>query len=257
VDLALKHNLHHGNTNVAGIDDDIDQAPFARLTSTQPWRPWHRYQHVYMWVLYGFLTLRWFLIGDFVDLKHHGVGTNRFPRSPRRRDIALLFFGKALHIGWAIALPLVYHRWWVVLRFYRAISWLVGLLLATMFQLAHCVELADFPQADTKRRGSDFVAHQFATTFDVHCRTKTGARMQHWLMGGLDYQIEHHLAPRLPHTIYALVARRLDQACAEQDLELRYHTTPWQAIRSHERWLKQMGKRPAPADPAGNRIEPN
>src|SRR6185295_3952311 len=133
----FKHNnLHHGNTNVAGIDDDIDQAPFARLTSTQPWRPWHRYQHVYMWVLYGFLTLRWFLIGDFVDLKHHGVGPNRFPRPPRRRDIALLFVGKALHIGWAIALPLVYHRWWVVMLFYLSISWLVGLLLATMFQLA-------------------------------------------------------------------------------------------------------------------------
>jgi linoleoyl-CoA desaturase len=244
----FKHNnLHHGNTNVAGVDDDINQAPFARLTPAQPWRPRHRYQHLYMWFLYGFLTLRWLLIGDFAELTRRGVGTKRFPRQPRRRDIAVLFSGKALHIGWAIALPLVYHRWWVVLSFYLAISWLAGLLLATMFQLAHCVELAEFPPADAERRGSDFTAHQFATTLDVHCRTKTGAHLLHWLMGGLDFQVEHHLAPRLPHTIYPLVAQRLDRACAEQGIEVRYHATPWQAICSHERWLKQMGKRPSSA----------
>ena len=244
----FKHNnLHHGNTNVAGVDDDINQSPFARLTPAQPWRPRHRYQHLYMWFLYGFLTLRWLLIGDFAELKRRGVGTKRFPRQPRPREIAVLFAGKALHIGWAVALPLVYHRWWVVLSFYLAISWLVGLLLATMFQLAHCVELAEFPPADAERRGSDFAAHQFATTLDVHCRTRTGAHLQHWLMGGLDFQVEHHLAPRLPHTIYPLVAQRLDRACVAQGIEVRHHATPWQAICSHERWLKRMGKRPPSA----------
>ena len=102
----------------SGIDADIDQAPFARLAPDQPWRPWHRYQHLYMWVLYGFLTLQWFLISDFVDLKNHGIGHQRFARQPRRRDIGMIAVGKMLHIGWAVALPLVYHRWWVVLTFY-------------------------------------------------------------------------------------------------------------------------------------------
>jgi Fatty acid desaturase len=63
----FKHNyLHHGNTNVVGIDADIDQVPFARLAPDQTWRQWHRYQHVYTWGLYGFLTLEWLLISDFV-----------------------------------------------------------------------------------------------------------------------------------------------------------------------------------------------
>ena len=76
----FKHNnLHHGNTNMVGIDADIDQAPFARLAPDQPWRPWHRYQHFYMWALYGFLTLQWLLISDFVDLKNHGIGHQRLP----------------------------------------------------------------------------------------------------------------------------------------------------------------------------------
>jgi linoleoyl-CoA desaturase len=241
----FKHNnLHHGNTNMVGIDADIDQAPFARLAPSQPWRPWHRYQHLYMWVLYGFLTLQWFLISDFVDLKNHGIAHQRFARQPRRRDIGMIAVGKLLHIGWAIALPLAYHRWWIVLTFYLAISWTVGLLLATMFQLAHCAQLAEFPAADTARRGPDFMAHQLRTTVDVHCRTKLGARALHWLMGGLDYQIEHHLAPRLPHTVYPLVAERLRRACTECHLTIHSHATPWQAVRSHARWLKAMGARP-------------
>ena len=241
----FKHNnLHHGNTNMVGIDADIDQAPFARLAPDQPWRPWHRYQHLYMWVLYGFLTLQWLLISDFVDLRNHGIGRQRFTRQPRRRDVAMIALGKLMHVGWAFALPLVYHRWWVVLTFYLAVSWMVGLLLATMFQLAHCTEGVEFPDADAPRRGPDFIAHQLRTTIDVHCRTKLGGHALHWLMGGLDYQVEHHLAPRLPHTVYPLVAERLTQACDQCHLTIHSHPTPWKAVRSHARWLKMMGTRP-------------
>ena len=241
----FKHNnLHHGNTNMVGFDADIDQAPFARLAPDQPWRPWHRYQHFYMWVLYGFLTLQWFLISDYVDLMNHGIGRQRFARQPRRRDVGMIAVGKLLHASWAIALPLVYHRWWVVLTFYLAISWTVGLLLATMFQLAHCAEPAAFPASDIPRRGPDFIAHQLRTTVDVHCRTRIGAGALHWLMGGLDFQVEHHLAPRLPHTVYPLVARRLNRACKACELTVKSHATPWRAIRSHGRWLKAMGTRP-------------
>jgi linoleoyl-CoA desaturase len=241
----FKHNnLHHGNTNVVGVDADINQSPFARLMPLQPWRPWHRYQHLYMWVLYGFVTLRWFLIADWVNLSQRGVGHHRFPRPPRRADVVLLAVGKALHVGWAIALPLAFHRWWVVLVFYLVISWIVGILLATFFQLAHCNDLAEFADPDTPRRGLDFVEHQLRTTVDVRCRTAVGRCSLQWLMGGLDHQVEHHLAPRLPHTVYSLVAGRLDSACAERLLTVRTHTSPWQAVRAHGHWLKLMGARP-------------
>ena len=241
----FKHNnLHHGNTNVDGVDTDIDQAPFARLTTTQRWRPWHRYQHLYMWVLYGFLTLQWFLISDFANLKMRGVGTHRFPRQPTRRTVVGITAGKAMHFAWALAIPFLFHSWWVVLTFYVAVSWTVGFALAIMFQLAHCTEVAEFPAAHAPRRGADFVQHQLETTVDVHCRTRAGQRALHWIMGGLDFQVEHHLAPRLPHTIYPLIAARLQQACAAQQLRLRSHATPWQAIRSHARWLRLMGAHP-------------
>lgn len=241
----FKHNnLHHGNTNVDGVDADIDQAPFARLTPSQPWRPWHRIQHLYLWPLYGLLPLQWLVRSDFADLLRGGIGDHAFPRPPRPRDRLVIVAGKVVHVTWALAIPMLLHTWWIVLLVYLAISWAVGVALSTMFQLAHCTPLATFPEADEPRRGEHFVEHQLATTADVRCRTATGARALHWIMGGLDHQVEHHLAPKLPHTAYPLLAARLEAACRAAGLRVSSHPTPWSAIRAHARWLRAMGMRP-------------
>jgi linoleoyl-CoA desaturase len=242
----FKHNrLHHGNTNVVGTDMDIEQAPFARLTPQQTWRPWHRYQHVYMWLLYGFLTLQWFLISDFVDLAQRGIGGHRFPRQPRPRDVIAISFGKLLHLTWAVAIPLMFHAWWVVLVVYVSVSWSVGLLLATTFQLAHCTALVEFAEHDAPRRGEHFVDHQLRTTADIGRGPNLRSGAVHWMMGGLDRQVEHHLAPRLPHTVYPLVATRLDRACADGPEQVRRYVGLVPAVRAHGSWLRAMGRRPA------------
>ena len=156
----FKHNkLHHLNANVAGYDTDIDQAPFAHLAPQQQWRPWHRYQHLYMWVLYGFLALQWFLLSDFAVLVRCKIGSHPLPAAPPDADVAMTFLGKAVHLGWAIVLPMICYPWWGVLGFYLASSWLVGFVLANVFQLAHCVDRAEFLDPDTPRRGADFEAY--------------------------------------------------------------------------------------------------
>jgi linoleoyl-CoA desaturase len=234
------NNLHHGNTNVDGVDNDISQAPWARLAPSQPWRRWHRFQHLYMWFLYGLLTIKWLVFGDFANLLRGRVGGQPLARRPRRRDVALLIAGKVAHLTWAIGIPLLLHPWWVVAAFYLACAWLVGLTLAIIFQLAHCVDNAEFIAADAPRRGDAFELHQLRTTVDVDTRVR-GLR---WLMGGLNHQIEHHLLPRLPHTLYPSVARRLRAACAARGLPYHVHPTVLAALRSHARWLRQMGRPP-------------
>jgi linoleoyl-CoA desaturase len=243
----FKHNsLHHLNTNVVGYDADIDQAPFARLAPQQPWRPWHRYQHLYMWVLYGFLTLQWFVLSDVATLLRRKVRGRELSPAPRKRDVTLIVTGKLVHLSWAILIPLAFHPWWGVLGFYLVCSWSVGFLLANIFQLAHCVDLAEFFTPDTPRRGPDFELHQLRTTVDIRCSTPIVRRFVPWLMGGLDCQIEHHLAPRLPHTTYALIAPRLQAECERRGVQYRVHQGLTAAVRSHARWLHEMGKRPAP-----------
>jgi linoleoyl-CoA desaturase len=238
-----KHNsLHHGNTNVVGIDTDIEQMPFARLAPSQPWKRWYRYQHIYMWPLYGFLTVQWMLFSDFASLVTRHIGSQPIRTRPRKRDIAMLMSGKVLHLAWAVALPLFFHRWWMVITFYFAVSWLVGFTLAVFFQLAHCVDTIGFAEPATPRRGDQFAGHQLHTTANVRCRTPIIGRGIAWLMGGLHHQIEHHLAPGLPHTSYPAMAARVHEVCNARDIDYHVHTSLWSALGSHTRWLRAMGR---------------
>ncbi len=238
-----QHNgIHHGNTNVVGIDADIEQMPFARLAPGQPWRPWHRFQHVYMWLLYGFLAMR-MLVSDFSGVFTRRIGHQRIPRSPKRRDVIELFGGKVLHLLWAVVVPLLFHPWWVVLVFYVCMSWAVGLILATFFQLAHCNDLVGFKEMTAARRGDDFAGHQLETTANV--RTSGISRPIGWLMGGLNHQIEHHLAPGVPHPAYPAMADRVRDLCARHRIAYHVHPSFTAAIASHVRWLRAMGRRPS------------
>jgi linoleoyl-CoA desaturase len=244
----FKHNiLHHANTNVGGVDTDILQAPFARLAPSQPWRRWHRGQHVYLWFLYGFMVIKNVFISDICNLARACIGGQPLRRRPRPRDIGAVLTGKAVHVSWALVVPLFFHSWWVVLTFYFVCSWIVGLVLAVTFQLAHCVDLAEFPDGDAERRGDQFVTHQLLTTADVASHVPLAGHAFRWLVGGLDHQIEHHLAPRLPHTIYPWLAARFRRKCAEVGINCRIHGSVWQALCSHARWLKTMGQPTIPS----------
>jgi linoleoyl-CoA desaturase len=244
----FKHNhLHHGNTNVPGFDSDIEQEPFARLSPDQQWRSWHRWQHVYLWFLYGFFAMKNLLFGDLRNLAAHRVGSQELPGATRRSVVARIVLGKVGHIGWALVVPFFFNPWWGVLAFYAVCSWVVGFTLAVVFQLAHCVDVAGFPAVDTPRRGNDFYSHQLLTTVDIASPVPVLGHVFRWLVGGLDCQIEHHLSPRLPHTVYPIVARRFHRLCREAGITVRRHSGVWSAIRSHTRWLIDMGRRPLTA----------
>ena len=243
----FQHNdLHHRHTNVEGVDTDIDQAPFARLAPSQVWKPWHRFQHVYMWPLYGFLTLQWFVASDVRAVVAGGMGAQRFRTRPRRADLVRLAAGKAVHITWALAIPMLSHPWWAVLAWYVACSWLVGFGLAVVFQVAHCVDNADFETDNVRRRGDDVVRHQLRTTVDVRLGRGPVAAYLGFFSGGLAYQVEHHLAPKIPHTHYPAMAAKVRAMCAANGLDHRAHPSARAAIASHQRWLRCMGTRPSP-----------
>lgn len=239
-----KHNVvHHHNTNVMGVDADIEQAPFARLSPHQRWRPWHRFQTLYLWPLYGFLTVKWFLFGDLLALRQVLAGPPQ--RRPDVFAVLKLFSGKVFHATWALLLPLLWYPWWAVAVVYLVCSWAVGFTLAVTFQLAHCVDRAEFVEPGAELTGDAALAHQLATTADVTTSSRLGRAYVAWVAGGLDYQVEHHLAPRLPHTVYAAMARRVDEVCAANGLERRRHQSIGAALASHQRRLRAMSRRPA------------
>ena len=242
----IQHNqLHHGNTNVVGFDADIELAPWARLAPSQPWRRRFRWQHVYIWPLYGMLALKNLFVSDTLSLLNGRIGEQPLPRRPSKSVLGRLAAGKLVHVSWALAIPMLFNPWRLVLAWYVVCSWLVGFMLAMIFQLAHSVDIAQVATPAAQRRGEQFADHQLRTTVDIASPMPVVGHVFRWLAGGLDHQIEHHLAPGLPHTIYPRLARRLREACDRHGFEYRLHSGVFAAISAHTRWLRTMGRRPS------------
>ena len=142
-----------------------------------------------------------------------------------------------------LGVPMLYHEWWVVALFYLFVTGMIGVFLTVVFQLAHCVEEAEFPApADTTMQMEDaWAVHQVETTVDF----ARDNRFLTWILGGLNFQIVHHLFPRICHIHYPALSRIVEQTCNEYGVRYAVHPTFMAGVRSHYRWLKRMGRAPA------------
>ena len=241
----IQHNqLHHSHTNVVGYDADVELGPWARVAPGQSWRPRYRWQHIYIWPLYGFLAIKNLLVSDLLSLVHGRIGQQPIRTPITVGLVARITLGKCAHLAWAVVIPIMFNPWWAVLAFYAVCSWTVGLILAVIFQVAHCVDTVEAVDAGSPRRGRDFATHQLRTTANVATPGPVSGPLLRWIAGGLDHQIEHHLAPGLPHTIYPALAARFRTALARCDIHYRVHADPLTALCAHARWLRTMGMQP-------------
>ena len=146
--------------------------PFARLMPVQAPRPWYRLQHYYIWALYCVMGLRWQTVGDVSAFARGSIGTSAL-RLPRRWDLVGLIGGKVIFISWAIVVPLLFYPWWAVLGAYLAYSMVVSLIMAVTFQLAHCVEEADFASPeDLAGEPRLWAVHEVETTVNFCPRNR-------------------------------------------------------------------------------------
>jgi len=236
---ACKHNIvHHTYANITGHDDDIDIGNLGRLSPHQRRFAFHRWQHIYLWLLYGFVTVKWQFYDDFRDVINGRFGGRRHTR-PKGWDLATFVGGKILFFSLAIGIPLLAHSVWTVLAFYLAVSFVQGVVMSMAFQLPHCAENAAFPlpQPETGRMETPWAVHQVQTTVNY----ARGNRLLSWFVGGLNFQIEHHLFPRVCHVHYAAIAPLVEQTCAEFGVNYQANETFRSAIASHFRWLRKMG----------------
>jgi linoleoyl-CoA desaturase len=238
-----KHNLHHNFPNISGADEDIDLSPIAHLSPRQPLYAIHRFQHFYIWFFYCLLALKWHFVGDSINLIRGHIGGHAIQR-PKGWEAIILLGGKTLFFFLAFVLPAVFHEFWVVLIFYAITSIVVSLVLSVIFQLAHCVEEANFPLPirGTKQMERPWAIHQVESSVDFS-RTN---RWLTWYVGGLNFQIEHHLFPTMCHFHYPEIAPIVETVCAEFGLKYSSHPTFYAALVSHFRFLRldRMALRP-------------
>jgi linoleoyl-CoA desaturase len=174
--------FHHTYVNITGHDTDIDLGMLARLTPHQRRLAFHRWQHLYLWPLYGVLAIKWQLLDDFRKLISGRISNQPFPR-PRGWDLVTLAAGKATFFAVAFVIPLHFHSPGAVLFYYGIAGLVTGTVLSVVFQVAHCVEEAEFPvpRASTGRIDRAWAIHQAETTVDFARRSC----MVTWLVGGL------------------------------------------------------------------------
>ena len=247
-----KHNrLHHIYTNIHTLDNDLQTNGLLRFSPGQPWRPWHRFQHYYAFALYSLLTLSWVTIGDCRKLLSGRIGHSTL-RQPTRADIGVFCFTKMGYFGYALLLPLYFHPWQHVLLAFVGVHLLLGVTLSVVFQLAHTVERTSFPTPDahTGMMPKEWAVHEVETTanFAPHNPWVT------WYLGGLNFQIEHHLFARVCHIHYPAISTIVAETCHAFALPYVCYPTVRSAIAAHYRFLKTLGRRPtalpSPPSPA-------
>lgn len=240
----FKHNIaHHSHPNVVGQDDDISHGVLLRISPLQKWYPHHRFQVVYAWILYSVFAIEWQLISEFRNyFSKRWVGSTFVP-VPRRADLILFWLTRVLFLGLAFILPFCLHPVAHVLAIYAISAVTLSLVMALVFQLAHCSDMTAFRTISSENPliPRPWDEHQVETTVDF----APGNRPLTWYLGGLNFQIEHHLFPRVCHVNYPALAPIVAATCRAHGVRYVVHPTMFAALRSHARLLREMGRRPA------------
>ena len=236
----IKHNVvHHTYTNVDGLDDDIIKTPVLRLCPTQEWKPVHRYQFIYMFLIYSISTILWVFLTDLLKYFSRKIIVTEMKIT--RKEHIIFWTSKLLYVVFYCVIPIMLVGWqsWIV--GYLIVNCTMGLTLALVFQLAHVVEKTEFEVAEDKPKmiDSEWAIHEVKTTANFAANNKIIS----WFVGGLNYQIEHHLFPRVSHVHYAAISNIVQEHCKQHKLPYHTYNTMSGAIASHVRVMKELGVR--------------
>jgi linoleoyl-CoA desaturase len=237
-----KHNIiHHTYTNVDGIDDDIAKSPLIRQSSSQVWKPAHRAQHIYLWFIYALSSFLWIFVTDFVKYGSKKIYTTELKHMSFREHV-IFWSTKVLYVVFYIVIPIIMvgTSKWLVGFIFMHIT--LGLSLAVVFQLAHVIEETEFEYCGDEDVviENEWAIHQLKTTANF----APGNAFITWFVGGLNYQVEHHLFPRISHIHYPALSKIIQEKCQEFDLPYNSIPTMGKAIRSHYRHMRSLGNNP-------------
>lgn len=239
----IQHNvLHHTYTNVDGMDEDIDVNGLMRFSPNQERLKAHRYQHIYAWFLYGLLTINWFFRKDYRQIhRYNKMGLLTTQNISFVKGLTIIIVTKLAYAFMIIALPIwiAPASWYISLIGFFVMQFIAGFLLSVIFQSAHIVPSSDFPVPDESGNiKADWAVNQLYNTSNFAPR----ARILSWYVGGLNFQVEHHLFPNICHVHYKDISKIVKQTAIEYNLPYYSYTTFLGAVKDHAKLLKNLGK---------------
>lgn len=237
----IQHNvLHHSYTNVHGYDEDIDKG-IIRFSPNQERKGMFRFQALYAPLLYGLMTIYWFLAKDYVQLyKYNRQDLLKTQNLTFGRAFLGITFHKTWYVLLTIVMPLIVlpFHWSAVILGFVLMHLICGWILAAIFQPAHVVEETQFfKPSDEGNVENNWAIHQLLTTANFANKNKLFT----WLVGGLNFQIEHHLFPNICHIHYDKISVIVKETAQEYGIPYHSHDTFYGAVKSHFTLLHELG----------------
>jgi linoleoyl-CoA desaturase len=241
----MQHNLlHHTCTNIVHHDDDIDDKLIMRFSPHTTVKWYHRFQFVYAFAFYGILTLYWALGKDFVQFfKYKKEGVNKADAKQSRIILSKIIFSKLIYFFVFLVLPIILLKKdpGLFIGGFLLMHFIAGIILTVIFQLAHTVEGTSYPLPDESGTIENcWAMHQLSTTVNFSRHNKWLS----WYVGGLNFQVEHHLFPTICHVHYPDLAPIVKTTAEEFGIPYLENETFLIALRSHFSTLKNLGKLP-------------
>lgn len=237
----IQHNvLHHSFTNIHEGDDDINAPFFLRFSPNVKKNALHPYQHWYTWFFYGLSTLSWVTTKDFVRLnRYYKMGLLKGKNIYRNTALKIIGW-KLVYYTFTLGFPIAFSPFGLgeILLAFLVLHFITGLSISLVFQTAHVMPDMAFPRMDEEGTvEGERMIHQLTTTSNY----SENSRIFSWLIGGLNYQVEHHLFPDICHVHYRHIAP-IVKATAEE-FNIPYYTQPtfFHALKAHAKMLYLLG----------------
>jgi len=240
----MQHNiLHHTYTNIVSHDEDIQDKLILKFNPHGKFKAIQKYQHYYAFLFYGILTLYWVVAKDlvqFILFTKNGVNNNS--RSENIKTLLKITAIKFFYILFIIVLPIYLGiPASEIIGGFLFMHFIAGVMLTVIFQLAHSVEGTVHPLPNSSGNiETDWAIHQMQTTVNF-CPQNTWLS---WYVGGLNYQIEHHLFPRISHIHYPALSPIVEATAKEFGVPYMVNHSFGSALISHIKMLKQFGTLP-------------
>jgi len=235
-----KHNKnHHSFTNIEGMDDDINIGPFIRVSTHQKKRWFHKYQHIYAYPLYALSYTFWVFFQDFKKYFTQKVADTELA-SMSFKEHVIFWVTKLAYIGTFFVLPILMQGVVATILGYLVVTAVTGYTIGVVFQLAHVVEETDFHSAPVKGERiipTEWAIHQIRTTANFATKNK----VINWYTGGLNFQVEHHLFPKISHVHYPAINKLVKETCEQFNVAYNEFPTMIAAMKSHTKHLRMTG----------------
>jgi linoleoyl-CoA desaturase len=229
---------HHRYVNVPGYEVGIEANGSLRMASHTPYKKIYQWQHIYAPFLYCLYTFTWVLFRDFRVLAN-GEQSGAAFKNNLLRWVELIAI-KIFYFFAMIYLPLKYSSFSTSEVFigFAFIHIIFSIYLATMLFTSHINDIATFYEPNHQGQlPQSYLYIHLDSTVDINPESKIAS----FLLGGFNTHTIHHIFPHVNAIYYGELTKILKLTCREFNMPYK-SMGMWEALKSHYRYLKQMGK---------------